>query len=172
MKAVNLATHFSKKSLQSSSCFYPLEAMHSLQGRHNVLTISHCPNVCPLSSDNNDSSIGQTWRASPLQTCCCGVTRWLRAVFSSVVILYAFIFCLQCCFMPIICHRSVTEWMTLFFLSTILCRISVNRVPTYLESRGINLVREFCWRSGNFGSLRTKAAIFVYVSGQSSYLLM
>jgi len=28
-------------------------------------------------------------------------------------------------------------------------------------------VREFCWWSGKFGSLRTKTAIFVYVSGQS-----
>jgi len=28
--------------------------------------------------------------------------------------------------------------------------------------------KEFCWWSGNFGSLRTKTAIFVYVSGQSN----
>ena len=33
-------------------------------------------------------------------------------------------------------------------------------------------VGECCWWSRNFGSLRTKTAIFVYVSGQSSYSLM
>jgi len=50
-----------------------------------------------------------------------------------------------------------------------------DRVPTHRESQGISLVRkvrEFCWWSGNFGSLRMKTAIFVYVSGQSSYSLM
>ena len=33
-------------------------------------------------------------------------------------------------------------------------------------------VREFCWWSGNFGSLRMKTTIFIYVSRQSSYSLM
>jgi len=51
----------------------------------------------------------------------------------------------------------------------------VGRVPTHLEVRELiwsRKVREFCWWSGNFGSLRTKMVIFVYISGQSSYSLM
>jgi len=55
------------------------------------------------------------------------------------------------------------------------CIVEGARVPTQLESQGINLIRKvgkFCWWSWNFGSLRTKTAIFVYVSGQSSYSLM
>ena len=60
--------------------------------------------------------------------------------------------------------------------------VQSDRVPTYLESQAESgkvreliwswKVREFCWWSGNFGSLQTKTAIFVYFSGQSSYSLM
>ena len=62
------------------------------------------------------------------------------------------------------------------------CRVSNSLLKQGSHSRGKSgRVREliwsgkvgkFCWWPGNFGSLRTKMAIFVYVSGQSSYWLV
>jgi len=67
-------------------------------------------------------------------------------------------------------------------LPVLIMNMNINRVPTHLESQAESgkvreliwsgKVSEFCWWSGNYGSLQTKTAIFVYVSGQSSYSLM